>query len=329
MRKTVIALVALGLVVASSAFAGNLVNEAFTYANGNLVPNNPGAPATGPWATYSGATGDVQIVSNYATGVMATSAFANDDALPFTAQTALVPTYACFNVYIPCFGSTAPVGAYFAGLKDAGTSNMVARVYVLSQGTTGQWTFGISNTSTNATFGATPWTQTLSCDTWYTIVVKYDPTIGTSTMWVNPVNEASPFVTNTNATNPGLAVSTVFLRQGVVLHVPDPRLSRQHRLELAGGQPRRRHHLRRGLLRGAGAHQQRHLGPAEDPVPVRSVGAGDRATASHEGPAETPGLRASTPPPPDENRTVEGRTGPDFPRPRRSPKWRFGLPHAC
>jgi len=218
----VITLLALGLVAASAAFAGTLVNENFTYGNGNLVPNNPGAPSLGPWATYSGATGDVQVVSNYATGIMATSTFANDDALPFTAQTLLVPTYACFNVFIPCFGTTAPVGAYFAGLKDAGTANMVARVYVLSQGTTGAWTFGISNSSTNATFGATPWTSTLNCDTWYTIVIKYDPTTSTSTMWVNPVNESSPFVTNVNATNGGLAVSTFFLRQGSSSTFPAP-----------------------------------------------------------------------------------------------------------
>lgn len=221
MRKTVITLLALAL-TASVAFAGNLVNEPFTYADGNLTPNNPGLPALGPWATYSGSTGDVQIVSNYATGIMATSAFANDDAVPFTAQTTSVPTYACFRVYIPCFGETAPLGGYFAGLKDAGTSNMVARVYVLSQGTTGQWTFGISNTSTNSTYGATPWTTTLNCDTWYTLVIKYDPTTGTSTMWVDPVNEFSASVSNTRNDLSAIPASTFFLRQGSSSSFPSP-----------------------------------------------------------------------------------------------------------
>ena len=71
MRKMVIALIALGLVVASTAFAGNLNNECFNYANGNLVK----VPPNDGWATYSGATGDIQVVSNYVTGIVNTAAF--------------------------------------------------------------------------------------------------------------------------------------------------------------------------------------------------------------------------------------------------------------
>jgi hypothetical protein len=222
MRKMVITLLALGVFAASAAFAGNLVNEPFTYVNGNLVPNNPGAPALGPWATFSGATGDIQIVSNYADGVVNTAAYANDDAIPFTARTTAVPTYYCIRVMIPCFGTTAPLGSYFAMLKDAGTSNFVGRLYVLSQGTTGGWTFGISNSSTNTTYGATPWSSTLACDTWYTVVVKYDPVTQTSTLWVNPTNESSPSVSNTMSVNPALAVSTFALRQGGSSTFPSP-----------------------------------------------------------------------------------------------------------
>jgi hypothetical protein len=214
MRKFVIALIALSLVVASTAFAGNLVNEAFTYADGNLVPNTPGLPALGPWANYSGGTGDVLVASGYATGIMNTTARANDDQLPFTAQTLLVPTYYCADVYIPCFGSTAPLGGYFLGLKDAGTSNFFAKLHVLSQGTTGGWTFGISVTSTSTSVGVTPWTSTLNCDTWYRIVAKYDPVAKSATMWVNPTIESSPSVTDVNAASTSQAVSTVILRQG-------------------------------------------------------------------------------------------------------------------
>jgi hypothetical protein len=214
MRKIVIALLALSVFAASAAFAGNLVNEAFTYADGNLVPNNPGAPALGPWANFSGATGDVLIASGYATGIVNTAARANDDALPFTAQTLLVPTYYCADVYIPAFGATAPLGSYFLGLKDAGTANFFAKLHVLSQGTTGGWTFGISVTSTSATVGVTPWTSTLSSDTWYRVIAKYDPVAKSATMWVNPTTEASPSVTDVNAASTSQAISTVFIRQG-------------------------------------------------------------------------------------------------------------------
>jgi hypothetical protein len=53
-------------------------------------------------------------------------------------------------------------------------------------------------------------------------VVKYDPVTSTSTMWVDPVTELSPFVTNVNATNGGLAVSTFALRQGGSSTFPSP-----------------------------------------------------------------------------------------------------------
>lgn len=220
MRKLVITLVALSLVAAASAFAGNLVNEGFSYSDGNLIPNNPGAPALGPWATYSGTTGDVQVVGGYATGIMNTATFANDDALPFTAATTSVPTYACFNVYIPAFGAGAPLPSYFAGLKDAGTSNLVARLYVVALGTTGSWTFAVSHYSTGSTVGVTPWGSALSSDTWYTVVVKYDPVAKSTTLWVNPVDETSTRVVDVNSTSTSFAVSTFFLRQGGLSTIP-------------------------------------------------------------------------------------------------------------
>ncbi len=213
MRKMVITLLALGVFAASAAFAGNLLNEPFTYTDGGLVGKNPGAPATGPWANYSGAV-DIKVVSNTAVGGSPAASYGDgDDHLPFTPQSTSTSTYACFDAKIGCFTGQAKA-IYFAGLKDGGASLLMARVYVLP--ITGGWTFGISNTSTSSTtaFGATPWgSAPLSCDTWYHIVIKYDPTTGTSTLWVNPVNESSPSVSNTNASQAAVAISTFFLRQ--------------------------------------------------------------------------------------------------------------------
>lgn len=221
MRKLAITFLALGVFVASAAFAGNLVNDAFTYPNGNLAGNNPGAPALGPWANYSGATTDIQVFAYYAQGIMNTSANANDDAIPFTVQPITTPTYACFDVMIPCWGPTAPLCSYFAGLKDAGTSNLVARVYVVALGTTGGWTLALSHYSTSSTVGITPWSTTsLTCGTHYTVVIKFDPVAKSSTMWVNPVNEASASVTDANSAAPSIPTSTFFLRQGGISTIP-------------------------------------------------------------------------------------------------------------
>jgi hypothetical protein len=204
----VIALVAVGVFAASAAFAGTLLNEGFTYLAGNLVPNDG-------WVIYSGA-GDIQVVSNAASGQMGVTASGADDHTPYAIRTTSQSTYACFDVTIPCATLvTPPLAGYFAGLNATATPTfMVARVYVLP--ITGGWTFGISNASTNTTaFGATPWGSTsLSCDVTYHIVIKYDPTTGTSTLWVNPVNEASASVSNTNNSAAAVAVNTFFLRQG-------------------------------------------------------------------------------------------------------------------
>jgi hypothetical protein len=224
MRKMVITLLALGVFAASAAFAGNLFNEGFLYPNGNLVVAPPSA--NDGWVMYSG-TGDIQVVGGLVSGQMGLSASGQDDAAPFIGAVVRpidAPTYYCLNVMIPCATlNPSPLASYFAGLKDGGTSLMVGRLYVLP--ITGGWTFGISNSSTSSTtvYGATPWGSTpLACDVFYTIVVKYDPSTGTSTLWVNPVTEASPSVSNVNASNAGLAVSTVFLRQGSASTFPAP-----------------------------------------------------------------------------------------------------------
>lgn len=177
------------------------MSEGFGYADGNLVPN-------GGWATYGGAATDIQVVAGRAVGF---GPNANDDHRLFAAQTTADRTYACFHVTIPAIAG-APKPTYFAELKDGGTTLLVARVYVLP--ITGGFTFGISHSSTSATVGVTPWSAaSLSYDTQYTVAILYDPVTFTSTLWVDPVNEASPSVSNTNTGSAAIAVSGFGLRQ--------------------------------------------------------------------------------------------------------------------
>jgi hypothetical protein len=199
---TTFALLALGFAFAATpSMSAPLVFDSFTYPNGDLVPN-------GGWANYSGTTVDIQVSSGRA---VVTPANANDDHILFPVQPLTGKTYACFDVTVAQFaGQPKPV--YFAELKDAGAANLVSRVYVLPVAA-GGWTFGISHSSTSATAGVTPWAVPLSSGVDYHLVINYDPNTKTSSLWVNPINESSTSVSNTNAAIAALAVQGFGLRQ--------------------------------------------------------------------------------------------------------------------
>jgi hypothetical protein len=189
------------LAIAAPAFATTLVSESFSYLNGGLVPN-------GGWANYSGAGTDIQISGGRAIG---SHASAPDDHLLFPAQPVTAKTYACFDIIIPAVAG-APKPVYFLELKDAGATNLVSRVYVLP--VTGGFTFGISHSSTSTTVGVTAWSNTtLLFDHKYNVVINYDPVAHSTQLWVDPVNESSTNVSNTNAATAALAVSGVGLRE--------------------------------------------------------------------------------------------------------------------
>jgi hypothetical protein len=203
MRKIATILLALAFCVAFAGIASAtvLLTEGFSYANGNLVPN-------GGWATHSGSGTDVQVLGGRAQGNMNN---APDDNVSFTAQTATAKTYACFEVMIPDPGGS-PHPNYFAHLKDSGTSNFAARVYVLPAGASG-FTFGLTASSTSTTVQPVPWSTTpLSYGTTYFITIMYDASAGSAQLWVNPVNEFSPSITATS-TSTGFLISSFALRQ--------------------------------------------------------------------------------------------------------------------
>lgn len=204
MRKIATPLIVLGLIAcfAIPAMAASILTESFTYPDGNLTPN-------GGWAIYSGAGTDVQVVSGRAVG---NHANAPDDHILFAVQPIDTKTYACFKVKITDPGG-APKAVYFAELKDAGASILVSRTYVLPL-IAGGFTFGISHTSTSATVGITPWSNTtLNYGQEYQIVINYDPVNHSSTLWVDPVNESSTSVTDVNATATAVAVQGFGLRE--------------------------------------------------------------------------------------------------------------------
>jgi hypothetical protein len=166
-----------------SAFASLLLNETFTYANGNLVPN-------GGWAAHSGAGSlPVQVVGGQA--VTAHGAGSREDVnvpLGFT----LGPggkLYSAFDVVV-AGGSTA---VYFAHFKDETTSNFSSRVFVTPPTAGGNFQFGLSG---SASAVGTLWGSDSSFGATYRVVTSYDYDSGLSELWINPVNIGSTSISN-------------------------------------------------------------------------------------------------------------------------------------
>ena len=198
--KRLATLAALLAISATPSFATVLLSESFTYPNGALPPN-------GGWANFSGAGTEIQVSSGRA---VVDHNSAPDDHIGFPSQSATTKVYACFDVIVPPLAGP-PKPTYFAMIKDVGTSNFVSRVYVLASN--GGLTFGISHTSTNTTVGLTPWTAPITAGTKYNIVINNDPVNHSSTLWVNPVNELSPSVTDVNASFTEVALDHFGLRE--------------------------------------------------------------------------------------------------------------------
>lgn len=212
MRKTAIALLVLGLsaIGFAPASAAVLLSEGFPYADGGLVANSGGN-----WANHSGAGTDVTMVSGRASVSIVN---APDDNRAFTPQSTTTPIYTCFEVTVADPGA-APKLVYFQHLKETGTAIFVARVYVAPL-VGGGWTFALSHSSTSTTVGVVNWSATsLVYGQNYRIVTKYDPATATSTMWVDPVSEASTSVSQTGTTNT-LMVAVALRQSSTAATVP-------------------------------------------------------------------------------------------------------------
>jgi hypothetical protein len=180
---------ALGLLPAVAG-AAVLAYEPFDYPDGSLTGNDG-------WATYSGTAGQVQVIGGEAELVQTTQS--EDTALPFTEQGATDKTYASFKVRVLDGGGVI----YFAHFKQAGTFFYFSRVYIAAPTGGGDFTFGLSNTST---LDAT-WASDFTYNTWHQIVISYDAADanGHSEMWVDPVNESSTKLVTDNGFQGDLA----------------------------------------------------------------------------------------------------------------------------
>jgi hypothetical protein len=195
--KKVVLLFCTFLALTLNARANIILSDSFTYPDGDIFA----APGS-PWVVHSGATpanvasGQLKITSANSADVNALLAGA-----PYTTNSAAV-LYASFKVK-PTALPTA-IGAYFAHFKDTNSgaaTGFGARIWVsisnvvdmvLLPASTVR--FGIANgASGSVTNGQYPLDVTLN--TTVTVVTRFVPATGQSTLWINPNAESDFSVT--------------------------------------------------------------------------------------------------------------------------------------
>lgn len=160
--------------------------------------------AGGFWQHLSGNLGQMQVAG----GVVTVDTLNNTENLqtpllgaPYSTNGSAV-LYASFNVNMANAANLPRInGTYFAAFNDASgnTANVEACVVVATNGAApGNYRLGINNragaTATNSQMFAMDLVQNSN----YVVVVALDVHTGVSTLWINPANQASPSVTDSN-----------------------------------------------------------------------------------------------------------------------------------
>jgi len=204
-RATWTAMLALtALLVSLPAMGAQLMNEPFSYQDGDLT-----AVSGGVWAPHSGAgVRPIQVLSGKVTLVQGGGS-GEDDSRGFAARGVTDATYACMEVMVPAQPPVAD-DRYFFHFFTAGGFNFRARTFVGPPAAGGDFRFLIDN---DAAPPDAPYPVDSFFDVVYKIVVKYDAATNSATLWVNPATEASTSVTSSGGTGGVDALDVVGLRQ--------------------------------------------------------------------------------------------------------------------
>lgn len=185
------------------------LNEPFNYSDGPLV-----TVSGGTWLTHSGTTtGQVDVASQK---VNLTEAESEDVSTSVTNVLGYAITngflYASFKVNFSALPSGA--GTYFWHYRDSGTANFRARVFATTTNAgTGKFRFGIAS-GAGSPSGVIP--SDCSLDTEYKLVVRYNVTHATATLWINPPSEASTANrADSTDSQPVIPIHFVCLRQSL------------------------------------------------------------------------------------------------------------------
>jgi PEP-CTERM motif len=222
MRKSTFAVAvgtfaAFGL-VASQASAAVLVAEGFDYIDGQLTNSATGAAiptdvSGGLWTAHSGDTFDDNVLVSGGSAILNNSGSEDvNRAAAGGATNGGTDTwyYAVkFTVTDTNPGSDLVNEDYFAHMWGSGFA-FRGRAYIANPSlTAGKFAIGLSASSG----GLVAKTADIDYGVEQVIVVSFDPTTGTSNLWLNEASEAGAFITDTNAGAIGSVLSAVALRQ--------------------------------------------------------------------------------------------------------------------
>ncbi|HMO87147.1 MAG TPA: dockerin type I domain-containing protein [Lacipirellulaceae bacterium] len=233
-------LCALGILTTTAAATRATVffTDAFNYADGQLTDLEidfvPGANVSGGlWVTHSG-TANPLIVQDQK--LIVDTGFGVEDVNRTFGGPTLTPgdTWYYAAKFTVQAGSdpTIQTNQYFLHFKDPGTFNFRGRLFLTAPNDplSGTFTLGLASSST-ASSSANPtvkWATDLAYDTEYTVVVSYTAASsnpisgmdGFSSLWVNPVNQASASITDTTPNSnvvsdltPGSQMMSLAIRQ--------------------------------------------------------------------------------------------------------------------
>lgn len=185
--------------------ASVLFEEPFNYLDGALV-----TVSAGNWTTHSGTVGEVGVISGRVDLRVPSSEDVNRllAGQPYTPISG-VTLYASFTVKFTGLPSTG--GAYFAHFKGSGTSNYKTKIFAFSGGAgPGQFRLGLaavanSPTATNATF--------LMTNVDYRVYISYGLVDGVARLWVDPTNELSGAIADTDPSTTSPTLIAFALRQ--------------------------------------------------------------------------------------------------------------------
>jgi len=198
--------------LAASVQASLLLQENFTYTNGNAT-----AVSGGNWTAFSSAgVLPVQVFGATATFTNLSSGSSGEDLrrdIPggpynsgFLYMSSLVAIYNA---------PTATNGDYFLSLYSTNTSGGGYSARIFSSAATSGWNYGLSVGG----IAPTDWSAPLSTATWYKIILKYDVTAKTASFGVftpsyAPTNDSELSVSFPTAGGAQTNVTSVVIRQG-------------------------------------------------------------------------------------------------------------------
>ena len=174
-----------------------LLSESFAYPDGPIV----GAPGS-PWAVHSGTTGPANVVG----GMLELTQLDGEDInAPFAG--ANVPVlYASFTVNF----SELPGGAgnYLVHFRGTTATSFRGRLFVsTTDAVPGSFRLAIANGANTA---AAALATDLTLNTSYLVVLRYEVTTATTTLWLDPVTESDASVTATDTATPATMTSFAF-----------------------------------------------------------------------------------------------------------------------